>query len=164
MAVSSMRKGWLQSNRSRRRCRELNGVLVGSLALLAVATLAGCGQHRGPDYSVLKLARVTGTVTLDGKPLAGAHLAFIEADARPPRQCFAVTDASGRYEVFRDTNVPGCLPGEMKVEIARASFSEEGDGTSAGPEIPARYNRESELKVTVEPNGDHTFDFPLTSN
>ena len=59
-----------------------------SCALLAV-TLAGCptGGREVPD-----LVPVSGTVTLDGEPLAGASLMFGGV-------AYGDTDASGRYEL-----------------------------------------------------------------
>ncbi|MEQ8848040.1 hypothetical protein [Botrimarina sp.] len=128
------------------------------------AMAIGCGQgQRGPDYSVLNLAKVDGVVTLDGDPLAGARVEFVEADKRPPRVCFGETDAGGRYEVFRDRNVPGCLPGEMVVKITTGARQEGEDAPAADATIPARYNRQSELKRTVAADGSHTFDFELNS-
>ena len=133
------------------------------LAATAAVALAGCGGQRGPDYSVLKLAQVDGVVTLNGSPLPGARVEFVEADKLPPRICFGETDAAGHYEIFRDRDVPGCLPGEMVVRITTGARREGEDGPAADASVPARYNRQSELKETVAPNGSHTFDFELTS-
>lgn len=133
---------------------------VPSAALLAV----GCGGQRGPDYSVLKLARVEGVVTLDGSPLPGARVEFVEADKQPPRVCFGETDGVGYYKILRDRNVPGCLPGEMIVRITTGQRREGEEGPATDASVPARYNRQSVLKQTVDPNGSHTFDFELTSS
>lgn len=136
-------------------------------ALLLVATamtLIGCGGKKGPDHSVLKLAEVQGVVTLDGAPLSGARIEFHEADEVPARICFGQTDDSGRYEIRRDLKVPGCLPGEMIVRITSASGAEGESAPAKDAKIPARYNSKSELRVTVEPHGTHSFDFDLKSN
>lgn len=132
--------------------------------MATAAALAGCGGKKGPDYSVLKLANVQGVVTLDGAPLSGARVSFHEANETPPRLCFGATDGSGHYEIRRDLKVPGCLPGEMIVRITSGPRGEGEEGPVKDAKIPARYNSKSELRVTVEPHGSHTFDFDLKSS
>lgn len=136
--------------------------------LLATATcfvvMSGCTGGRGPDYSVLELAEVNGVVKLDGQPLEGAKVVFREANHRPPRQSYATTVADGSYRLKYDKGVFGCLPGEMVVRITLDRRGEGDDGPAQDSKIPARYNSKSELNRTVEPNGDHTFDFELTSS
>ncbi len=134
------------------------------LSLTLFLAALGCGGQRGPDYSVLKLAQVHGAITMDGEPLSGARVEFVEAEAQPPRLCFGTTDESGHYEIRRDLKVPGCLPGEMIVRIKSGPRGEGEEGPVKDAKIPARYNSKSELRVTVEPNGSQTFDFDLKSN
>lgn len=145
-----------------------NRFVVSIYAAVAIATslsVIGCGGQRGPDYSVLKLAQVEGKVTLDGEPLPGVRVEFVEANNQPPRLCFGETDSAGNYQIYRDRNVPGCLPGEMIVRISGSSGLEDGpmEEGAESTKVPARYNSKSELRETVEPNSSHTFDFALTS-
>ena len=134
--------------------------------LVAAALLAatGCG---GPaaDYSSLGLVNVSGTVTLDGRPLEGATVVFEAADGQFSS---GVTDAGGRYTLRIDSDHTGVTPGEKIVRVTSRPLSEEGseEGEEAGAEaaggppperIPARYNRESELRLTV-PADSYTID------
>ena len=65
------------------------------LALVALC-LSGCGSSEG--YT---LVPVSGTITLDGQPLAGASVSFQRSggEATVGPGSGAVTDASGKYEL-----------------------------------------------------------------
>lgn len=137
-------------------------VTKSSLVLLAVSCVIGCsGRPTGPDYSVLEMAQVSGRVTMNGEPLVGVRVEFVEAKRRPPRLCFGETDSNGYYKLYRDRKVPGCLHGEMIVKITAGRKSDEATAGQTAIQIPAKYNYKSELFRTVEPNGSHTFDFEL---
>ncbi len=73
------------------RCKTLRkaGLLGHGLMLAAIILAGGCGQPQ----TVL-----TGLVTLDGKPIAGADLEFFPING-VGRVSFTETDASGRYRV-----------------------------------------------------------------
>lgn len=126
------------------------------LAAISLLAATGCG---GPaaDYSSLGLVNVSGTVTLDGSPLEGATVVFEAADGQFSS---GVTDSGGRYTLRIDSDHTGVTPGEKIVRVTSRPLSEEwgeeGEETGAeaagGPppeKIPARYNRESELRLTV---------------
>ena len=82
--------------------------LVGSLLLLV-----GCGDGDTGPATV----PVSGTLTLDGNPVAGAEVTFVhEAFA-----AFATTDSEGRYEL-----VPGAVVGENKVVVSKWEGGPEG--------------------------------------
>ncbi|MGN6134638.1 MAG: Ig-like domain-containing protein [Aureliella sp.] len=130
---------------------------------------AGCG---GPSDQP-ELGQVTGTVTLDGKPLSGVAVVFQPVSGRPAT---GMTDAEGKYELTYIRETKGTKVGSNRVEIAPSEDGEaeesadEGEESAAGapqakpgkPKVPARYNVESELKVDVKP-GENTFDFKLES-
>ena len=61
-----------------------------SLLLPAILVFSGCGDNRAP-------AKVTGTITMDGRPLAGAEVTFAPTDGG--RQSYGYTDSQGRYEL-----------------------------------------------------------------
>lgn len=135
---------------------------VGFIALIA---FAGCGESEG-DYSSLNLIEVTGKVTLDGNPLAGARVAFHGTDGHMP---MGITDSSGMYRLMYDSSHPGCTPGEKVVRITKGG-SEEGadpegttdEGAPIAEPIPANFNRESTLTANVSPE-NRTFNWDLTS-
>ncbi len=85
----------------------------------------GCGDSPTPGRGV----PVSGTVTLDGKPLEGASVTFMNGTFVG----FGRTDASGKYRL-----VQGALPGTNKVVIsklppgAEAVVSDPDSGMDAG--------------------------------
>lgn len=79
------------------------------------ATLAGCGQ-RVVRYPV------EGVVTLDGKPVEGASVAFMPK----AKGCLGVaaTDAEGRFALKEMDRYEGVMPGEYRVAVFLAEYSE----------------------------------------
>jgi len=61
------------------------------LGALLLAVSAGCG---GP-----KVVPVSGRVTLDGNPLAGARISFEPVKGTVDELSIATTDADGRYQL-----------------------------------------------------------------
>ena len=138
--------------------RMLQLAFLGSLVVAA-----GCSGRRVTDYADLDLAAVTGTVTLDGKPLAGASIFLEDANGR---LSFGTTDASGAYRMMYNSEKPGVTKGKKTVRITTrgGAFEERGGETSDAEErVPARYNTRSALTVVVE-SDTHTFDFKLTAS
>ena len=160
-----------------------------NLGLAIVLILSGCGGV-STDYHKLDLATVSGTVKLDGQPLADAHIMYQDKGGT-----FSVgtTDESGHYEMMFDSNKAGVLTGEKLVrirltrgwngfpthpltddvteEVGEDAAGEADDGSSLENEpvsqdpneLPITYHLESKLKVTIE-SGDHTIDFDLKSD
>src|SRR5688572_7259469 len=90
---------------------------LGFALLPPLALLAGCGSGSGPTTVI-----VTGTVTMDGKPLAGANVVFHPLDgAETALASQAVTDAEGRFELTTHAGggkfKPGASPGSYIVAI-----------------------------------------------
>jgi hypothetical protein len=83
-------------------------------ALLAVLLALGCG--RGSSSG---LVPVTGTVTLDGQPLAGATVGFLPQGDLKGGGGGGGTDAAGKYQVLSSGSQKGLLPGRYKVTISR---------------------------------------------
>jgi hypothetical protein len=134
--------------------------LSAALAVQALLFLPGCGKS---GYSELGLVDVSGTVTLDGKPLPGAKVAFESEDKR---SAMGTTDSSGRYILMYDSQTRGTTPGAKIVRITTVEVGEGGgaaEGAAVAKEtLPARYNRQSELKADVSP-ANKTFNFELKS-
>lgn len=136
-------------------------VLVRRLTAMLLLVGTGCG---GDEYAELGLVPVSGVVTLDGAPLAGAKVSFESEDKR---QSIGVTDAAGRYELMYDSRKAGTTPGPKRVRITTSDVGLEGGGLAEGVEgvkerVPARYNTDSGLKADVSA-GQQTFRFDLTS-
>lgn len=102
------------------------------------------------------LGEVSGTVTLDDKPLEGAIVVF-EPDTT--RSSNARTDAEGKYELMFNTTVRGAAIGKHKVKISRR-----GDPLAGGREtVPTKYNDQTELSVEVKAGKNGNVDFSLKS-
>jgi hypothetical protein len=86
------------------------------LTVAAVAALAiGCGDS-GP-----KLVPVSGTVTLDGKPLKGALVSFLPDTSNKTGQAGEdVTGGSGNYRAMTNGRT-GLVPGKYKVVITKSA-------------------------------------------
>ena len=129
-------------------------LLLAVVAILALVVV-GCSGG-GPD-----LGKVTGNVTLDGKPLQGAIVQFEPKGGRPSS---GTTDSEGNYELNYTFQEKGALLGKHTVRIYPQTEDEEGNQLppDAIVKIPATYNEQSELTAEVEP-GSNTCDFELHS-
>jgi hypothetical protein len=136
------------------------------LGLLGMCVLAGCNSG-GPA-----LTPVSGTVTLDKKPFAGAQVRFLPQGDTLGHGGAGSTDADGKYEIIahRSNNRKGLLPGEYKVIVTRLLMP---DGSPLAPGVapinsPARESvpepyckpRDTPLTVTIGADAK-TFDVPL---
>lgn len=141
---------------------------------VTILSLAGCGGDFKTDYSDLNLTTATGTVTLDGEPLASARVMF---EAPDKTFSYGVTDDAGQYTLMFNSEKEGVTPGQKTVRITMGGdFDESGesgdedpDGNSEGEaapaaaiNIPSRYNSQSELTADVQ-EGSQTFDWTLES-
>lgn len=119
---------------------------------LVVLPLVGCSSQ---SSGLPAVAPVTGTVTMDGKPLASATVVF---ESQGGHVAFGNTDATGRYEIVAAGRQRGAIIGPNKVRISSQTDAPPGPGWR--DPIPARYNAATELSAEVVA-GDNTFDFPL---
>ena len=134
------------------------------LALVALC-LSGCGSSE--DYS---LVPVSGTITLDGQPLAGASISFQRecGDATVGPGSAAVTDASGKYELktAEADSRSGAVVGMHVVRIT--GVQEQRDASDDTPRpmakdpVPPRY-RDPGLTFDVPADGTDQANFDLTS-
>jgi len=128
-----------------------------------LAGLVGCG-------SAAKVASVSGTVTLDGKPLPNAHVAFQPvaegASHNVGQGSVGVTDAAGHYTLnLTDTGESGAAVGKHRVEINLKMESDDRDPKLRPPpkKLPERYNRSTELEFDVPASGTDQANFDLKS-
>jgi hypothetical protein len=134
----------------------LSPAFCSCLTCLLAAAVVGCRSDTPP------LGQVTGTVTLDGKPVDGAMIQFEPTTSGLPT-AFGKTDAQGKYELWYSRGNKGASLGESIVRITAFQEADDDAGQKKRPEIvPTKYNQTSELKVEVK-RGAQVHDFPLKS-
>jgi len=111
------------------------------LAVLAGVACCGCSGNDRP-----RLGRVSGIVTLDDRPLAGAAVVFTPIAGG--RQSMALADADGRFELLYIRDIKGAKLGRHRVRVTTATED------SPGETLPARYNRETILSAEVTPGAN----------
>jgi hypothetical protein len=93
--------------------------LLRVLVCAASASLvAGCG---GSDVPTFQLVPVSGTVKMNGAPLADAEVQFHYDDTANPEKYFGSTgktDPNGKYELMTNAQ-KGCVEGKFKVVISK---------------------------------------------
>jgi hypothetical protein len=141
------------------------------LMLSAVLLLAaGCGGG--------KLAAVSGRVTIDGKPAPNVHVAFEPIGSadnpNPGYGSVGVTDAQGIYrlQTFWPKKENGAVVGKHRVRINLQGPQEgelgqfarpPGKKAAAVPQLPWRYNEQTELTYEVPAGGTDGANFDLMS-
>jgi hypothetical protein len=124
-----------------------------ALGMAALLALAGCSGNDG---------KVSGTVTVDGKPLENGSILFVPVDGKTPTTGGSIKE--GHYSV----RVP---IGKMKVSISAPKVvgRKKIYPTPDSPEmpvtkeaLPSRYNEETSLTLDVQP-GKIQKDFELQS-
>jgi hypothetical protein len=120
--------------------------LIWSLLLLATAGCSGVSDQ--PE-----LGRVTGTVTLDGQPLAGVIVNF---QPESGRAATAETDSKGYYDLVYIYGSNGAKVGKNAVSFRWP------DGSEGKKPIPAKYAGKSELTVEVQ-GGKNQLNWELES-
>ncbi len=134
--------------------------------LIALVVVGGCGRG-GDKYDRLPFS---GTVTLDGQPLASGYIVFEPKSGQPtqsggmisggkfdvPRKSGAV---AGKYSVAIfsgvDSSTSNVEPGTLEAEMAALK--------GKGERVPRKYNIDSILTVEVESGKDNVFPFDLTN-
>ena len=137
------------------------------LGLCVLVTCCGCGDGAADQ---LPRNAVSGSITLDGKPLESGMISF---DPDSAEQAQPVSGGclvrGGGYSLAR---VDGLTPGTYRVSIRSGGDGAalaEGEAPGAPPRkgtgdrIPDRYNAKSTLKAEVKGGGSARFDFELKS-
>ena len=127
--------------------------------ILSLLFLTGCGGS-GPE-----IGHVTGTVTLDGRPVEGAMLFFEPTTGG--RSSTALTDASGKYELKYIGDRMGALIGDHQVRITKSrKTTYEDNGKIREKGVPEQFPKSANESTTLTAKvvaGENTFDFPITS-
>jgi hypothetical protein len=136
-----------------------------ALVCLAALVVTGCGAKG------LQRTQVAGKVTLDDKPLADGRIRFVPiGQTHGPAWGAVIKD--GAYETAGQGVPAGTLLVQIEAHRTAAGFPaarEAAGGVDMGgpPQeqyLPARYNSQSELQITIEPgSGRVTQDFSLKS-
>lgn len=120
--------------------------------------LSGCGK------SGSSISPVSGTVTLDGKPIVEAKIIF-QPEGGGGSPSYGFTDQNGRYELGYKRNVAGALVGwhTISIKLDTEVAGTNGESIHRPQLVPARYNERSELRREVKSGEDNEFEFELTS-
>ena len=122
---------------------------VATLAMMVL--LVGCSDA---PTDLPKLGKVSGVVTLNGKPLPNAIVSFIPFKGAPSA---AITDAEGKYVLHYKNGELGAAIGEHRVEV---STDLEGTKKKGDEKVPANYNTQTTLLLNVK-EGENTHDLTL---
>ena len=145
-----------------RWCRAAACLLLGTFLSL------GCSESAKP----YRTAPVSGVITLDGAPLAGAHVTYMPSpapgrDAGP--EASGDTGSDGRYTLATVFGDRGASIGKNRVMVSTRKT--ELDPTNpdrpketAKERIPTKYfTDQAPLIIDVPPTGTQTADFQLTT-
>jgi hypothetical protein len=138
-----------------------------------ICLAAGCGKSGGPPK--IGVVPIKGTVKLDGKPVAGADVAFVSTSS--PTSFIGKTNDAGVYELQGAAGGATAIQGTYKVTISRRVKADgsplPADEPPMSPanlgsveQMPPKYARPdlSQLTATVGAEGG-TYNFEdLTSN
>lgn len=115
--------------------------------MLAIVLIAGCEAEAERAPEPPKLVPVQGTVTVDGKPLAGAVVVFLPAFSDAGTHSVGETDRDGVYKLAT-LYQPGAGVGDYRVIVSHVV---DADGTVAslaarsGEYVPPEVNHGQEL-------------------
>ncbi|MHB8898426.1 MAG: carboxypeptidase-like regulatory domain-containing protein [Thermoguttaceae bacterium] len=102
--------------------------------------LSGCGPKHPETFPV------TGTVTLDGQPVAGAAVVFTPESGE---QATATTDGSGQFELSTFELRDGAVPGKHRVTVAKTEV-EPGEEEQVVFVVPREYGNATTSPLTCE--------------
>jgi hypothetical protein len=130
------------------------------VVMVSLALVSGCGPS-GPE-----IARVSGVVTLDSKPLPEAFVFFRHADGGRISEAF--TNDKGEYKLNYSLEESGAMVGTNTVRISTFIEAVKEDsgaivkGTNKKELVPPKYNKQSELTAEVK-SGNNILNFDLKS-
>ena len=142
--------------------------------LAIFCTLVVVGLGCGKDQNLLPLVPVTGTITLDGKPLDSASVMFIPVGTTKGNGATGYTNEQGKYELSTPKGDRGAPVGEYRVVISKMLMP---DGTPysgqsglapmdspAREVLPPRFSDDTQTKVKATvPEGGGEVNLSLAS-
>jgi len=141
---------WMGNNITRRQVT-IAGSVLAALCLLGVLVFLLIPDQKS-EYGAI---RISGILTLDGKPVMGASVA-LHPRGENSHEAGGMTDKNGRFAVTtgNDPIGRGAVPGDYAVTFIKR------------PEVPGMYENPttSGLSLRVEPKGNKSFPFELLSS
>jgi hypothetical protein len=142
----------------------------GVIGALSVLLISGCSESAKP----YKTASVSGVITLDGQPLAAAHVTFLPVHnsgggSQSGPEASADTDAGGRYSLKTAFGDTGASVGKNRVMITTRKTELDPSNPDRSREIakervPGRYfTDEAPVFVDVPAEGIKSANFHLTT-
>jgi hypothetical protein len=138
-------------------------VLCGAIALVVCI---GCGKT-GDKYDRLPF---TGTVTLDGQPLAAGYVIFEPKSGQPTQSGGMISE--GKFDVPKKS---GAVAGTYSVAVFSGADAPSGKFAPGTPEaeaatkkvvgerVPRKYNIDSILTVEIAADKENVFPFELST-
>lgn len=102
-------------------------ILSMAMAIAGISIMGCSGSENIPTY------KVSGVVTLDGKPVEGATVTFLDVD-NGPYNAVALTGSDGRYELTTFENGDGAVEGSYNVMVTKYGKEEEVSPYETGGE------------------------------
>lgn len=131
----------------------------GFVVAISLVCFAVSGCNKKSDFAD-KLGNVTGTVTLDGSPMADALVSF--SPSGEGGSSSGRTNEAGVYTMTYAPGEPGAWIGDHQVAIDK-EVSDDATETTL-QYIPPKYRGDnSELTASVQ-TGENTIDFALTAD
>ena len=132
--------------------RDVTSFFLVATLFVFLSVLSGCGNKYGTTP-------VTGTVTLDGEPLAGAYVIFYPVEGGRANSTSKTND-KGEFELSYTHDSGGAIPGSYKVLVSKTKKVNEIDVET----LPSQYNSDSTRVVEVTKSGENRFNFELKSS
>ncbi len=135
------------------------------LSCVTCLCVLGCGAGGPPT------AKVSGVITLDGKPLPDIRVTFQPDNKSEEMQgmgSYGLTDANGNFELkLSDSQAPGAVVGGHTVILADKKAEDPGDSDAgAAPKVKSRIPAKlikAPLHYEVQPGKANDARFELTS-
>lgn len=154
-----------------------SGRLVTGLMMAMLMVAVGCSSGVPAPPNLAPTVPVSGTVTLDGKPLAGANITFVPETQAGFKGAIGRTDDSGKYELNTDVgggkSSKGAIPGKYRITVSRLvkpdgtplppDFKEPPMNVGAVESIPMKYFQGDTLLSYEVPAAGGTYEIQLTS-
>ena len=153
-------------------------LVVNAILAPLLIGMTGCGD---PGIGAIQ---VTGTVTVDGAPMAGATVVFSPDEGG--QAASGVTNAEGKYKLTTEKANDGAVPGKYKISITKHENAADDIPKTADPndaksmdaiysKLNTREKQKSKnliapmyenpkgsgLTAEVKGSGTNNFDFPL---
>ncbi len=137
--------------------------LLASAAILSVVIFAASGCQPGVG------ATATGIVSFDGVPAPAGVLVIFYPKGPNGSSSMAITDATGKYDLWFNASVRGVMPGENAVSLAVENDLNASRGVLVTDalralKIPARYRGPSSPIVKTVKPGANVVDIDVTTS